>query len=161
MEFINLITLLIPIILFGIYPNIILDTLHVGITQLLYLINFNSYSLNTEDITCFNSLLPFLITTKNQNVIKNLILFLFFYIILLINYYNIILICIYKSLLFVLYIIYKYLPKLTLLSLLKLIFILFLITFNIYIIINENKIKKSYTQEYKQAGILDNGTINQ
>ena len=35
-EFISLISLLIPTLILGIYPNIILDTLHVSVTQLLY-----------------------------------------------------------------------------------------------------------------------------
>jgi NADH-ubiquinone oxidoreductase chain 4 len=35
-EFIILISLLIPTILLGIYPNVILDTLHVSTTDLLY-----------------------------------------------------------------------------------------------------------------------------
>jgi NADH-ubiquinone oxidoreductase chain 4 len=35
-EFAMLITLLIPTVLLGIFPNIILDTLHVAVTQLLY-----------------------------------------------------------------------------------------------------------------------------
>ena len=37
-EFISLISLLLPTLILGIYPNIILDTLHVSITQLLYTI---------------------------------------------------------------------------------------------------------------------------
>jgi len=36
-EFTTLISLLIPTVLLGIFPNIILDTLHVSITQLLYI----------------------------------------------------------------------------------------------------------------------------
>ena len=35
-EFILLISLLIPTILLGIYPNVILETLHVSVTTLLY-----------------------------------------------------------------------------------------------------------------------------
>ena len=35
-EFILLITLLIPTFLLGIFPNLILDTLHVSVTSLLY-----------------------------------------------------------------------------------------------------------------------------
>jgi len=35
-EFINLITLLIPVVILGIYPNLILDNLHVSVTNLLY-----------------------------------------------------------------------------------------------------------------------------
>jgi NADH-ubiquinone oxidoreductase chain 4 len=35
-EFAILISLLIPTVLLGIFPNIILDTLHVSVTQLLY-----------------------------------------------------------------------------------------------------------------------------
>ena len=35
-EFILLISLLIPTVILGIYPNIILDTLHASITTLLY-----------------------------------------------------------------------------------------------------------------------------
>jgi NADH-ubiquinone oxidoreductase chain 4 len=38
-EFISLITLLIPVVLLGIYPNLILDNLHVSVTNLLYIIN--------------------------------------------------------------------------------------------------------------------------
>lgn len=38
-EFISLISLLIPTIILGVYPNIILDTLHVSVTQILYSIN--------------------------------------------------------------------------------------------------------------------------
>ena len=37
-EFISLISLLIPTLVLGIYPNIILDTLHVSITPILYII---------------------------------------------------------------------------------------------------------------------------
>jgi NADH-ubiquinone oxidoreductase chain 4 len=37
-EFISLISLLIPTILLGIYPNVVLDTLHVAATQLLFTI---------------------------------------------------------------------------------------------------------------------------
>jgi len=37
-EFISLISLLLPTLALGIYPNVILDTLHVSITQLLYTI---------------------------------------------------------------------------------------------------------------------------
>ena len=36
-EFISLITLLIPVVLLGIYPNLILDNLHVSVTNLLYI----------------------------------------------------------------------------------------------------------------------------
>ena len=35
-EFILLISLLIPTILLGIYPNVILETLHASVTTLLY-----------------------------------------------------------------------------------------------------------------------------
>jgi NADH-ubiquinone oxidoreductase chain 4 len=35
-EFMLLISLIIPIVLFGIFPNVILDTLHVSVTSLLY-----------------------------------------------------------------------------------------------------------------------------
>jgi NADH-ubiquinone oxidoreductase chain 4 len=35
-EFILLITLLIPTVLLGIYPNVVLDTLHTSVTTLLY-----------------------------------------------------------------------------------------------------------------------------
>lgn len=35
-EFMLLISLIIPIIIFGIFPNIILDSLHVSVTTLLY-----------------------------------------------------------------------------------------------------------------------------
>jgi len=38
-EFVLLISLLIPTILLGIYPNVILDTLHTSVTQLLYTIS--------------------------------------------------------------------------------------------------------------------------
>jgi len=37
-EFISLISLLIPTIILGIYPDVVLDTLHVSVTQLLYTI---------------------------------------------------------------------------------------------------------------------------
>ena len=37
-EFVLLISLLIPTVLFGILPNIVLDTLHVAVTSLLYII---------------------------------------------------------------------------------------------------------------------------
>jgi NADH-ubiquinone oxidoreductase chain 4 len=37
-EFVLLITLLIPTVLLGIFPNVILDTLHTSVTQLLYTI---------------------------------------------------------------------------------------------------------------------------
>jgi len=37
-EFISLISLLIPTLILGIYPNLILDTLHISVTQLLYFI---------------------------------------------------------------------------------------------------------------------------
>jgi NADH-ubiquinone oxidoreductase chain 4 len=43
-EFIILITLLIPTILFGIFPNVILDILHTTITSLLYNINLTPFS---------------------------------------------------------------------------------------------------------------------
>jgi NADH-ubiquinone oxidoreductase chain 4 len=39
-EFMLLLSLLIPTILFGIFPNIILDNLHLSITSLLYNIPF-------------------------------------------------------------------------------------------------------------------------
>jgi NADH-ubiquinone oxidoreductase chain 4 len=42
-EFIILITLLIPTILFGIFPNVILDVLHSTITSLLYNINLTPF----------------------------------------------------------------------------------------------------------------------
>jgi NADH-ubiquinone oxidoreductase chain 4 len=42
-EFISLISLLIPTLALGIYPNIILETLHVSVTQLLYIINLTPY----------------------------------------------------------------------------------------------------------------------
>jgi NADH-ubiquinone oxidoreductase chain 4 len=35
-EFMLLISLVIPIVLFGIFPNVILDTLHLSVTTLLY-----------------------------------------------------------------------------------------------------------------------------
>jgi NADH-ubiquinone oxidoreductase chain 4 len=38
-EFIILISLLIPTVLLGIFPNLLLDTLHVSISQLLYNVN--------------------------------------------------------------------------------------------------------------------------
>jgi|ERR1700722_255810 len=44
-EFIILISLLIPTIILGIFPNIILDTLHVSVTSLLYNINVTPLSL--------------------------------------------------------------------------------------------------------------------
>jgi len=37
-EFVSLITLLIPVVILGIYPNLILDNLHVAVTNLLYTI---------------------------------------------------------------------------------------------------------------------------
>jgi NADH-ubiquinone oxidoreductase chain 4 len=37
-EFVSLITLLIPVVILGIYPNLILDNLHVSVTNLLYTI---------------------------------------------------------------------------------------------------------------------------
>ena len=37
-EFVLLISLLIPTVLFGILPNIVLDTVHVAVTSLLYVI---------------------------------------------------------------------------------------------------------------------------
>jgi NADH-ubiquinone oxidoreductase chain 4 len=38
-EFVLLISLLIPTIVLGIYPNVILETLHVSTTQLLYTVS--------------------------------------------------------------------------------------------------------------------------
>jgi NADH-ubiquinone oxidoreductase chain 4 len=46
-EFVILISLLIPTVLLGIFPNIILDTLHVSVTQLLYNINITPFQ-NTD-----------------------------------------------------------------------------------------------------------------
>jgi NADH-ubiquinone oxidoreductase chain 4 len=37
-EFFNIISLLIPVFIFGIYPNIILENLHASVTGLLYTI---------------------------------------------------------------------------------------------------------------------------
>lgn len=46
-EFISLITLLIPTIILGIYPNIILDSLHASVSQVLYTINLTPSPLRT------------------------------------------------------------------------------------------------------------------
>jgi NADH-ubiquinone oxidoreductase chain 4 len=54
-EFISLITLLIPTLIFGIYPNIVLDTLHVSVTQLLYTINLTPLIYYILFFTIFNN----------------------------------------------------------------------------------------------------------
>jgi NADH-ubiquinone oxidoreductase chain 4 len=38
-EFMLLISLIVPSVIFGVFPNIILDSLHVGVSSLLYNIN--------------------------------------------------------------------------------------------------------------------------
>jgi hypothetical protein len=42
-EFFLLLALLIPTFLLGIFPNVILDTLHISVSSLLYEIPFNPY----------------------------------------------------------------------------------------------------------------------
>nr|QVG61548.1 hypothetical protein [Rhizoctonia sp.] len=56
-EFMLLISLLIPIVLFGFFPNIILDSLHVGVTGLLYNISPTTpFSELTESSLAFSFL---------------------------------------------------------------------------------------------------------
>lgn len=46
-EFFLLLSLLVPTFLLGIFPNVILDTLHMSVSSLLYEIPFNPYNLDT------------------------------------------------------------------------------------------------------------------
>ena len=78
-EFISLITLLIPTLLFGIYPNLILDTLHASVTQLLYTINLTPIqesffvAFNSELTNLFTSVfsMPIIITKIINNQALN------------------------------------------------------------------------------------------
>ena len=70
-EFISLITLLIPTLLFGIYPNLILDTLHASVTQLLYTISLTpiQFNSNSELINLLTIFMP-IIVPKPKTKIK-------------------------------------------------------------------------------------------
>jgi len=57
-EFVILISLLIPTVLLGIFPNVVLDTLHVSITQLLYNINLTPFPLEININTTYSLSLP-------------------------------------------------------------------------------------------------------
>ena len=63
-EFYILLSLLIPTVLFGIFPNVILDILHPSITQLIY----NISPLQVIDVNQFKLLFPL----KNQNSFQNI-----------------------------------------------------------------------------------------
>jgi NADH-ubiquinone oxidoreductase chain 4 len=64
-EFVLLISLLIPTVALGIYPNVILETLHVSTSQLLYTINLAPLPLDTNLSIYIASLSPVnLITEK-------------------------------------------------------------------------------------------------
>jgi hypothetical protein len=69
-EFAILISLLIPTVLLGIFPNIILETLHVSVTQLLYNItpipNSNIYFSQLSELTILN--LSILANIKNKKL---------------------------------------------------------------------------------------------
>jgi len=71
-EFMLLISLVIPIVLFGIFPNLILDTLHVSVTTLLYNI---APTAPFSELSLESSLLSFglLLGTKSENKHKDLL----------------------------------------------------------------------------------------
>jgi len=56
-EFILLISLIIPIVIFGIFPNIILDSLHLSVTSLLFNITSTTPSLDLIDLSLTSSIL--------------------------------------------------------------------------------------------------------
>lgn len=65
-EFALLIALLIPTVALGVLPNVILDTLHVSVTQVLYTINITPLSSDFEPVSLFLASLSVITRNKTQ-----------------------------------------------------------------------------------------------